>query len=52
MKAGPKVIPPVIIWRPMKSEAEVSGMAVEVESSYQYSITFYCHLTDGSRGAV
>mgnify|MGYP001853103825 CR=1 FL=1 len=30
----------------------VSGMAVEGEPSLQYSITFHCHVTDGSRGAV
>jgi len=28
------------------------GMAVEVESSLQYSITLYCCVTDGSRGSV
>ena len=34
------------------SEADVGGMAVEVEHSQQYAITVSCHLTDGSRGAV
>jgi len=34
------------------SETDVGGMAVEVESSQQYSFTFHCHVTDGSRGAV
>ena len=28
------------IWWPMMSEADASGMAVEVEPSHQYSITF------------
>ena len=35
----------------MISEVDV-GMAVEVEPSYQYSITLCCPVTDGSRGAV
>jgi len=30
----------------------VGGMAVEAEPSHQYSITFCCHVTDGSKGAV
>ena len=34
------------------SDAGVGGMAVDVESSHQYSITFCCHVADGSRGAV
>jgi len=34
------------------SVADGGGMAVNVESSYQYSITFWCHLTDGGREAV
>jgi len=34
------------------SEADVGGIAVEVEISHQYSVTFYCCETDGSRGAV
>ena len=28
------------------------GIAVEAELSHQYSITFGCHVTEGSRGAV
>jgi len=32
------------------SEAGVGGMAVEFEPSHQYSITFCCCVTDGSRG--
>ena len=31
---------------------DTGGMAVEVEHSHQYSITFYCHDIHGSRGAV
>ena len=34
------------------AEADVGGVAVEVETSHQYSITFCCCATDGSRGAV
>ena len=30
----------------------VGGIAVEVESTHQHSITFCCHVTDGRRGAV
>ena len=34
------------------SEVGVGDMAVKVEPSHQYSITFCCHVTDDSRGAV
>ena len=34
------------------SEVDVDGMAVEVEPSHQYPITFCCQVTDTSRGAV
>jgi len=33
------------------SEADGGGMAVEVEPSHQYSVTFWRYVTDGSRGA-
>ena len=33
------------------SEVDVGGMAAEVEPSCQYSITFCCCVTEGSRGA-
>ena len=36
----------------MKLEANLGGMAIEVEPSHQYSIKFCCCVTDGSRGAV
>ena len=45
------VIPPVFLPRPMMSEADVGVMAVEVEPSHQYSVTYCYHVTDGSRGA-
>ena len=38
-------------WR-MTSEEDAGGMAVEVECSCQYSITFCCCMTDDSRGAA
>lgn len=31
---------PHILWWPMTSEVDISGMAVEVEPSCQYSVTF------------
>jgi len=51
-RTSPKVIPPVLLCQPMMSEADVGSMAVEIEPSHQYSITFCCHVADGSRGAV
>ena len=52
MTATPKVMPPVLWWCSTKSEADGGGMAVEVESSHPYSVTFCCCATGGSRGAV
>ena len=49
---APKVIPPVLISWPSKSEADADGMAAEAEPSYQYSVTLCCPVTDSSRGAV
>ena len=45
-------MPPILLCLPMRSEAVVGGIAVEVEAFHQYSITFCCHVTDGNRGAV
>ena len=45
-------MPPILLCWPTKSEADVCGMTVEVEPSHQHSITFCCHVTDGSRGTV
>ena len=51
--AALKVMPPILLCWPMTSEADVDGMAVEVELSQQYSITFCCRATDGiSHGNV
>ena len=52
MKAAPKVMPPFLLCWPIKSEVDDDGMALEVKPSYQYSITFCGHATDGSREAV
>ena len=43
MRAVPKVMLPILLHWSMTSEVDVGGMAVEVEQSYLYSITFcYC----------
>jgi len=47
-----KVMPPMSLCWPMTSEVDADGMAVEVETSHQCSITCCCHVTDGSRGEV
>ena len=52
MRPTPKVMPPILLYWPKTSEADDGGMAVEIESSRKYSITFCCCVTDGSRGAV
>jgi len=36
----------------MMSEEDFGGMAVEIEPSHQYSITFCCCVTNGSRQNV
>ena len=52
MRAAQKVMPPISLCWPSKSEADVSRMAVEGEPSHQYSVPFCCRSTDGSRGTV
>ena len=49
---APKVMPLVLLCWPITSEVDGGSMAVEVEPSCQYSITFFCCATNGSRGAV
>jgi len=49
MKAASKVMPPILLHQTTVSEIDVSAMAVW---SHQYSVTFCCCETDGSRGAV
>ena len=51
-RAALEVIPPILLCRPTMSEMDVGGMAVEAEPSRPYSVTFCCHVTDGSRGTV
>ena len=45
-------MPPTLLNCPATSEVDVDGMAVEVEPSHQYPVTFCCCVIDGSRGAV
>lgn len=52
LKDAPEVIPPILLYRPTISEADVGGIAILVELSHQYSITFCCHAIDGIRGAA
>ena len=40
------------LWWPTMSEADVGHMAVEAEPCHQYSVTFCCCVTDGSRGGI
>ena len=52
IRAGPKVMPRILLWWPTTSEVDVGEMAVEVEPSHQYPVTCCCCATDGSRGAI
>ena len=52
MRGAMKVMPPILLCCLMTSEADTDGMAVEVELPHQYSVTFCCCETDGSRRAV
>ena len=49
MRAAPKVMTPILLGWPMMSEAYVDNMAIEAEPFHQYSITFCCYVTDGTR---
>ena len=44
-------MPPIVLCWPTMSEADVGGMAVEIEPSCEYSVKFCYPTTDGSRGA-
>ena len=48
-RAALKVMPPILLCWPMMLEASVGGMAVGVEPSHQYSVTFFYHVKNGSR---
>jgi len=52
MRAAPKAMPAVLFYQPTVLEADVGGMAVQVEPSRQQSITCCCCLTDGGRRAL
>ena len=52
MRDALKVIPFISLYWPTMSEVDVGGMVVEVKPYLQYSVAFYCCVTDGSRGAV
>jgi len=52
MNAALKIMPPISLCWPMTSKVNVDGMAVEIESSHQCSVTLCGHVTDGSRRAV
>ena len=52
MRSTLKVMPPILLCWPVMSEVDVGGMAVQVEPSHQYSVTFRYRVTDGSRGAA
>jgi len=45
-------MPPILLCWLTTSELYVGVMAAEVKPSSRYSITFCCHVTDGSKGAV
>ena len=50
--AAPKVMPPILFSQHTTSEVDTGSMAVQVEPSHQYSITFCCCVTDSRRGAL
>ena len=52
MRVALKEMPPMLFSWLMTSEADAGSMAVEVEPSQQYSITFCSCATHGSRGSV
>jgi len=49
IRAALEVMTPVLLCRPVASEADVGGMAVEVEPSRQYADRCCCCVTDGGR---
>lgn len=46
MRAAQKVMYPILLCWLMTSESDAGGVAVDVETSHQYSITCCCHVTD------
>ena len=51
-RAALRVMSPILLRWPTVSEVDAGSTAVEAEPSHQYSITFCCCMTDGSRGEV
>ena len=49
MRGALKVMPPILLYLPVTSEADVGGIALQVELSRQCSITFCCCVTDDRR---
>ena len=52
MSTALKVTPPILLWWPTTSEADVGETAVEVQPSHQSSATFCCCATNGSRKMI
>ena len=52
MRSALRVMPPILLYWPMISQANVGDTAVEIEPSHRYPITFCCCVADGSGGAV
>ena len=50
-RAASKVMPSILLCWAMTSEADVGGVALGVEPSQEYSVTFCCLEIDSSRGA-
>ena len=51
-RSARKVMPSLLLCWPTASKVGAGGMAVEAEPFQQYSITFCCCTTDGSRGVL
>lgn len=51
-RKAPKVSPSILLCWPTTSQNSFGDMAVEIECSHQFCITFCCHATQGSRGTV
>lgn len=49
MRAALKVMPPILLCKPTKSEADVDGMTVVVGRSHQYLFIIYCFVTSVQR---
>ena len=52
MRTVLKVMPPILGCWPTTSETDGGGIAIETEPFHQYSSTFCCCATNGSRRAI